>query len=190
MSNYNEYIRREYVAKKRLTEAFGEITDNSGIYVLTREEEGIKYAYVGQAVHIFTRLAQHLMGYQHIDLSIKKHGLWSPHNPTGWALAQIILVPEEHLDAAERAWIASYANWGYQLRNKTLGGQDEGKSGLDNSKPPKGYYDGVEQGEKKTLKKIAIFFDKYLDVVVKGDVNKIKERKLAEFKELLKGVDE
>lgn len=35
------------------------------------DENGFRYAYIGQAVHILTRLAQHLVGYQHIDLSLK-----------------------------------------------------------------------------------------------------------------------
>ena len=47
---------------------------------INMDEEGIKYAYIGQAKHILTRLAQHLTGYQHIDLSIRKHGLYSNRN--------------------------------------------------------------------------------------------------------------
>ena len=46
--------------KKRLIKAYGDIPNTSGIYFLFREEDGIKYAYVGQAKHILSRLAQHL----------------------------------------------------------------------------------------------------------------------------------
>lgn len=58
--------------KKKLLKLFPTLTDDSGIYVLRREEDGIKYAYVGQSIHCLSRLAEHLVGYQHIDLSIKK----------------------------------------------------------------------------------------------------------------------
>lgn len=55
------------------------IKDESGIYILTRyDDNGFKFAYVGQAKKVLTRLAEHLMGYQHIDLSLKKHGIGAP----------------------------------------------------------------------------------------------------------------
>ena len=58
--------------KMKLLTVNPKLDDNSGIYFLTREDENeIKYAYVGQAKHILTRLVQHLVGYQHIDLSLK-----------------------------------------------------------------------------------------------------------------------
>ena len=62
------------------------LDEDSGIYILIRQDEnGFKYAYIGQAKHILTRLAQHLTGYQHIDLSLKKHGLFDPkENHYGW----------------------------------------------------------------------------------------------------------
>ena len=58
------------------------LNDSSGIYILFRTDENdIKYFYCGQAKHILSRLAQHMSGYQHIDLSLKKRGLWSENNP-------------------------------------------------------------------------------------------------------------
>lgn len=181
------YIERERANKKKWTDRFGYITDLSGIYILTREDEdGIKYAYVGQAKHVLTRLAQHLDGYQHIDLSLKKHGLWhSAENPTGWRI-NALNFPIEELDEMERHYIKYCAEKGYQLRNKTAGGQDNGKRGIAPNKPTKGYYDGVAQGEKNTLKKVATFFEKYLDANIKGQPNKIKERKLNEFLEYIR----
>lgn len=122
------YIEREIANKKKWTDAFGAITDSSGIYILRRgDEDGIKYAYIGQSNHILTRLGQHLDGYQHIDLSLKKHGLYSPDNRTGWHL-DVFNFPIEELDDMERHYIKFCAERGYQLRNKTAGGQDKGKS--------------------------------------------------------------
>ena len=180
------YIEREIANKKKWTDAFGAITDLSGIYILRRvDEDGIKYAYVGQAKHILTRLGQHLDGYQHIDLSLKKHGFYSPDNKCGWFVDTFIFEIEE-LDAMERYYIKFCAERGYQLRNKTAGGQDTGKHGIAPNKPPKGYYDGVAQGEKNVKKQVAILFEKYLDASIKGAPNKIKERKLNEFFEYIK----
>ena len=54
-------------------------------------------------------------------------------------------------------------------------------------KPPKTYTQGVEYGEKKAIRRVKEFFDKYLDYGIKEPSNKVKERKIKEFEELLKG---
>lgn len=163
-------------------------THESGIYAFTRvSEEGIKFFYVGQAKDLLGRLADHLSGYQHIDLSIKKWGFYSETNPFGYKIH--VLETTTELDERERYWIKRYIDAGFQTRNKTLGGQNNGKVGLEDNKPAKGYYDGVAYGEKKTIRKVKEFFDKYLDFSIKGSSNKIKERKLEEFKELLDSGD-
>ena len=161
------------------------IPETSGIYILFRTENGIKYGYVGQAKSILGRLAQHFGGYQHIDKSLKKHGLWSQENPTGWNV-RYHYFPENELDEREQFYIKEMASKGYQMRNKTVGGQHGGKYGMDTEQSTKGYRDGIAQGKKTTLKAIKVYFDKYLDVVIQEPSNKIKERKLNEFKELLK----
>ena len=124
--------------KQKWLELNPELDDKSGIYVLRRiDENGFKYAYVGQAKHIITRLAQHLVGYQHIDLSIKKHGLHTPDNKYGWSVG-FFHVPESELDNMERHYIKVFADEGYQLRNKTSGSQGEGKTKIDDYRPTKG----------------------------------------------------
>lgn len=91
---------------------------------------------------MLTRLAQHLDGYnQHIDLSLRKHGLQSEDNSEGWFVT-VIKCTEEELDAVEQKYIKEYANKGYQLRNKTSGSQGVGKKGIADNKPAKDYYDG------------------------------------------------
>ena len=73
--------------RTRLLKLNSELNDHGGIYFLTREEDGFKYAYIGQSKEsagILTRLCQHLVGYsQWIDLSLKKHKLYNEDNPTG-----------------------------------------------------------------------------------------------------------
>ena len=51
----------------------------------------------------------------------------------------------------------------------------------------KGYRKGVEYGRQKALREVEVLFEKYLDAVVKGKTNKLKERKLQEFKSLIGG---
>ena len=186
MANMKQVYAIARNSELRWKEIYPELDHYTGIYVLTRQDEnGFRYSYIGQAKDVLRRLGQHLTGYQHIDLSLKKHGL---NGAFGWKIKEIIKCTEDQLDEAEQVYIKKYANLGYQLRNKTSGSQGEGKDGLDvEHKPSKGYYDGVEYGYNKAIKEIGILFDKYLDAVIKGDSNKIKERKLEEFLHLIRG---
>lgn len=187
MVNYYQMKRlkaQEKQNKERWLKLDPTIPESSGIYILTREENGFKYAYVGQAKYILTRLAEHLKGFQHIDLSIKNHKLYSNSNPYGWKVTYI-RYKESELDDKEQYFIKMYANAGYQMRNKTAGGQSDGKFAIANGRDAKGYYDGVKHGERKTLLKVKEFFDKYLDYIIKEPSGKIKQRKFEQFKELI-----
>ena len=159
------------------------LTDESGIYILVRHENGFRYAYVGQAKRVLTRLAQHLYGYdQHIDLSLKKHGLLSEKNVTGWFVLQRSC-PEEELNAMEQKYIKEYADKGYQLRNKTSGSQGAGKVGIAENKPAKGYYDGKKQGRNDVIKELSKVV-KYLQITPKTD-GKLPQRMAQKFWEIL-----
>lgn len=165
------------------------LDDGSGIYFLTRtDENGIKYAYIGQAKHIHTRLAQHLVGFQHIDLSLKKHGLYKADNPYGWKIG-FMHFHESVLDEKEQYYIRMYANSGYQLRNKTAGGQGEGKSQIDEYRPVKGYRDGLEQGRKNLARELAHIIDTHLTVSLKDEKknNKVSLKALDKFMDLIYG---
>lgn len=162
------------------------LDNGSGIYFLTRQdsETGIKFSYVGQAVHIKQRMLQHMSGYQHIDLSIRKHGLLSEKNPSGWDI-NFLHFPKEQLDEKERYYITLYAQKGYQSRNKDTGG-GAGKQELGERKPSKGYRDGLIQGKKNASREIANLFDKHLNVSKKSEKpNKIQDRALEKFNEFL-----
>lgn len=186
-NNYKRVKAIEQQNKKRLLAINPYLDERSGIYVLTREdEEGIKYAYIGQAKHILTRLAQHFVGYQHIDLSIRKHGLYTHDNVYGWK------VGFEHynandLDAMEQYYIRQYANDGYQLRNKTSGGQCEGKRQIDEYRPHKGYRDGLEQGRKNLARELSNIIEKHLVISLKEEKknNKVSIKALEKFNSLL-----
>lgn len=173
--------------KKRLLEINPDLDEDSGIYFLTRiDENGIKYAYIGQAKHILTRLAQHLVGYQHIDLSIRKHGFYTNDNPYGYNIG-FLKFPESDLDEMEQFFIKKYANSGYQLRNKTAGGQCEGKTQIDEYRPQKGYRDGIKQGKKSLARELSHIIDTHLTVELRPEKahNKVSQRAFEKFKGLL-----
>ncbi len=179
----NQNFRRakaiEAKNKKRILEVNPHVDEGSGIYFLTRTEDGIRYAYIGQAKHLLTRLAQHLSGYQHIDLSIKNHGLYSTENITGWKVG-FLHYPEEQLDEMEQKYIRQYAQAGYQLRNKTAGGQGEGKKQIDEYRPVKGYHDGLKQGYINASRDIAHLFDLHLTVATKKDPPTVHQKNAME----------
>lgn len=178
----------EHQNKKKLLEVNPKLDEKSGIYFLTRtDEDGFKYVYIGQAKHILTRLAQHLVGYQHIDLSLKKHNLYSVDNPHGWKV-NFLHFPESQLDEKEQHYIKEYALNGYQLRNKTSGSQGVGKAKIDDYRPQKSYRDGVEQGRKNLARELKHIIDKHLVVSIKPEKanNKVSIKAFEKFKEILK----
>lgn len=182
--NYRQIKAIEQKNKQRILKLCS-APETSGIYVFYREENGFLFAYCGQAKHLLTRLAQHLSGYQHIDLSIKKHGLWSEDNPHGYKL-HIKEYPIAELDSQEQRWIKMLASKGYQMRNKTSGSQGKGKSGIADNKAAKGYHDGLHQGYKNAQKFVANLFDKHLYYDKKSDKpNKNQEKALEKFREFL-----
>lgn len=192
--DYNKFRQAKAIEaknKKRLLEVNPYLNEGSGIYFLTRtDENGFKYAYVGQAVHILTRLAQHMVGYQHIDLSIKKHGLYSKQNQNGWKI-DFNSYPEVVLNEMEQLFIKEYADRGYQLRNKTSGSQGEGKTQIDDYRPQKGYRDGIKQGRKNMARELSSIAEKHLKIELRADKanNKVSQKQYEKFMDLLKAGD-
>ena len=193
--NYAKALAIERKNRERLLKLNPELKDVPGIYFLTRtDEQSLNYFYVGQAsVSVLTRLAQHLAGYQqHIDISLKKRGLYSKDNPYGWKV-NYKEYPREELDEWEKYWILEYMKHGYQCRyNKTGGGQGEGKEKINECRPAKGYHDGLAQGRKNLAKELSSIIEKHLTVSVKPEKanNKVSQKALEKFWNLLKGSDE
>lgn len=178
--------------KKMLVAAFPEasLLDESGIYAFTRTDEtGLKFAYVGQAKKVLTRLAQHLMGHeQHIDLSLRNRKLRTRENPNGWGVTAFYC-KEELLDEKERETILMFALHGYQLYNKTAGGQNEGKIGIAPNAPSKGYRDGLKQGYENARRDVAKWFKNKLVVSIDGKEGVRKTNALNAFQEFICGAD-
>ena len=184
MSNMRQIKAIESQNKKRLLKVNPKLDDESGIYFLTRtDEDNISYFYIGQAVHILTRLAQHLVGYQHIDLSIKKRGLYSADNPYGWKV-NFMHYPKDNLDKWEQYWILEYTKRGYQCRyNKTGGGQGEGKEKINEFRPAKGYRDGIKQGKINLARELSSIAEKHLKIEIREDKknNKASQKQFEKF---------
>lgn len=179
MKDFRQIKAIEAANKKRILKVNPNVPDRSGIYFLLREECGFKYAYIGQAKRLLTRLAQHLSGYQHIDLSIKKHGLYDDFsNRTGYTV-NYIEFDEAELDEKEQYYIQKYGAAGYQLRNETSGSQGKGKKALDGSQP-KGYQKGVEYGYTKARKEVAHLFDLHLTFDTKKHPATVNQQKAAQ----------
>jgi hypothetical protein len=175
--------------RERILAVNPHVDDGSGIYFLTRtDEDGFRFAYVGQAVHLLQRLSGHLNGYQHIDLSMKSHGLYSAENIYGWKIG-FLNYPVEELDKWEQYWIKRYADDGYQLRNKTAGGQGDGKKQIAEYRPGKGYRDGLAQGRINLARELSKIADKHLVISLKPEKqnNSVSQKQYQKFMELLHG---
>jgi hypothetical protein len=193
--NYRQIYAIEKKNRERLLKLNPALNDKSGIYFFLRtDENGFKFAYIGQAVNIIQRCCGHLTGYQqHIDLSIRKHGLYEGEkNPYGWHL-EFLNFPKEQLDEKEKFYIKKYADAGFQLRNVSLGGQGENRSSgqIGEQKTSKGYRDGIDQGRKKLARELSSIIDKHLIVSLKPEKanNKVSQKQFEKFWELLKGGD-
>lgn len=177
--------------KKRLLKLNPKLNDKSGIYFLLREDEnGFKFAYVGQAKSVLQRLSSHLVGYeQHIDLSLRKHKLYSEDNPYGWRV-EFLNFPESQLDEKEKYYIKLYADNGYQLRNVSLGGQGENRDSgsIGERKAPKGYLQGIQQGRKNLARELSNIAEKHLKIELRADKanNKVSQKQYEKFMDLLK----
>ena len=185
MSNYKNIAKAKAIEKQnkeRLLKVNPKLNERSGIYFLLRtDENGFRFAYIGQAVKILTRLASHMTGYeQHIDLSLRKHKLYDEQkNPHGWRV-EFLNFPISELDEKEKYYIKLYADKGYQLRNVSLGGQGENRASgsIGERKAPKGYMQGIQQGKKVLARELSHIAEKHLKIEIREDKknNKVSQK--------------
>ena len=178
--------------EKKILAICPEMRHTSGIYMFYRyNENNEKCVYIGQSVDILRRCCEHLSvkaKKQHIDKSLAKNGLWSETNAIGWKVRILSWCKENELDKTETMFIDRYLKSGeFKVYNVTGGGQlDKEKDiGERNQTKLKSYKNGKNLGAEKVKEQIKVYFNKYLDIIIKGKSNKIKERKLKEFKEFI-----
>ena len=184
--NFKQIYARKAECERRIKEVCPKATHESGIYCFTRvDEDGFKFAYVGLASKsLLTRLGEHLVGYQHIDLSIKKHGLYSQENPYGYKVNILCKCPAEECNEKEQYYIKKAADAGYQLRNHNSGSQGKGRRTFDNAKPSKTYREGLAMGYLNARREVAHWFSLHLNVSMKKPT-KNAEKALAKFEKFI-----
>jgi hypothetical protein len=191
-TDYKKVFAKKEANKQKILDVCSYAPETAGIYLFWRlDESGIHHGYVGQATKsLLQRLAEHLSGYQHIDLSIKKYGLYDKwKNPHGYHIAVIEECAPELCDEREQYWIKYYAQKGMQMKNSTIGSQGKGKGNFDVGKSTKGYRDGLKQGYKNAQREVAKLFEKNLTFAINGEPNKVKERFLEKFKNFINSID-
>ena len=119
-------------------------------------------------------------------MSLKAHKLDSDKNPYGYRV-DFVHCDKSELDNKEREYIQKCIDKGWILKNKTSGGQDDGKEKIADYKPPKGYRDGILQGKKTLAKQLSDIISKHLTVGLKDEKqgNKVSQRQLEKFNNLL-----
>lgn len=184
--DYKKIYAMKKSRENRIEKLCPGIPYSPGIYAFYRiDETEIKRAYCGQAVSLRERCAAHLAEYDHIALSLKKHGLYSEDNPYGWKLAYKTCLKEE-LDEREIATIKAFADKGFQLYNVSAGGQSVGRKAIKEYKQPKTYRQGIQQGRINASREIAHLFEKHLDYKAKNDPpNKNQQKALEKFEDFL-----
>lgn len=186
--NYKQIYAIKKSNEAKILKICPELKNAPGIYIFYRNDEsGMKFCYVGQATKsVLQRVAEHLSGYQHIDLSVKKRGFYSEDNPHGWNVKAICYCKQEECDMLEQKYIMEYSQSGHQMLNKKLGGQCAGNDKIDEYRPAKGYRDGLNQGYRNASKEIANLFEKHLDFVPKcNPPNKNQQKAVEKFKVFL-----
>lgn len=187
--NYIRAMAKQERVKEKLPIPNTREYHRSGIYIYERiDENGIHWFYCGQAVDIYNRAVAHATAYDRLGISLRKRGYHSDKNPYGWKFSVVDYCPKEELDYWEHYYIIDNMRKGKQSYNVTSGKQGQGKETFDTRKPARGYRDGVKQGEKNVIKKIAHLFDLHLKAVYKADKpSKNAIKALDAFKSLLRG---
>lgn len=195
-TNWKQLKAIERENKEKILRLCPDMQDSSGIYMFYRaDENGVFARYIGKSeTSVLERCASHLRPFAskptHIDASLRKHGLYSEDNPTGWQVRVLQYCYPHECDIKERGWIDFAVKIGVDLHNVESGGTS-GKTDINERKPARGYRDGVKQGEKNVIKKIAHWFDLHLTAVPKNDKpSKNAIKALEQFNQLLQGESE
>ena len=185
--NYKKIYAMKAEREKRIKKICPNIPYESGIYVFYRTDEAnIRRAYCGQAVSLCERCAAHLAEYDHIALSLKKHGFYSEDNPYGWKL-MFKTCPKDELDEKEVLSIKHFADNGYQMYNITSGSQSKGKLVTGQYKSPKTYRQGIQAGKLTLARELTDIIGKHLTVTIREDkkFNKVSIKAFEKFNALI-----
>lgn len=161
-----------------LLQLYPELKDEPGIYILTRKDQyDIKYCYVGQSKIVLSRMIQHLLGNkQQIDMALSFRGLYDAVKcQYGYHLG-VKYCDEADLDRLERKYILEYARCGYQVLNRTFGGQGKGKELFGDKKPASDFTKGIAEGRKGMAQEVSEILE---DLQIDGD--EVLQERLSEL---------
>ena len=182
--NYKQIFANKDKATRELLAVCPQAVHRSGIYFYMREDMDGKHGYIGKALDLCERNVSHITGYaQRIDKSIKSRGFYSDLNPSGWKL-NVLYYPKAELDKWEQYWIDRYRKEGIDLYNVESGGTD-GKTIIGERKPPKTYREGVAYGKELIARELRHIIDTHHFEIKPEKDNKITQKALAKFWELL-----
>lgn len=187
--NYKKVFAMKAEREKKIKSICPTIPCTSGIYAFYRlDEAGIRRSYVGQAVNLLERCASHLAEYDHIALSLKKHGFFSKENPYGWKLTYKTCSKSE-MDDLEVSTIRQLADAGFQMYNVTAGSQGKGKQVTGQYKQPRTYSEGIQQGKKVLARELSAIAEKHLKIDLRADKanNKVSQKQYEKFMSLMNG---
>lgn len=138
-------------------------------------------------MNLLERCASHLAEYDHIALSLKKHGFYSDKNPYGWKLTYKTCSKSD-LDDLEVSIIRQWADSGFQMYNVTAGSQGKGKQVTGQYKQPRTYSEGIQQGKKVLARELSSIAEKHLKIELREDKanNKVSQKQYEKFMDLLK----
>lgn len=124
--------------------------------------------------------------YSSKEKSMKAHGLYSEENKNGYKI-DFFHCPVSQLDEKEREYIQKAIDAGWIVKNKTGGGQDEGKEKIADYRPAKGYRDGIQQGKKTLSRDLSHIIDTHLQITLKPEKqhNKTSIKAFEKFREML-----
>lgn len=182
--SYKQIFEKQKQYEDIVKKACPSIDNRSGVYFYTRTDlvTGEKLAYIGLARNLLARCCQHMLGYQHIDISIRKRGLYSKENEGGWKL-NCLHFPEHLIEEKERFYIEQYQKANVTLLNIEGGGR-QGKVDIAERKPAKTYTDGKKFGRKKLANELKHIIDNYLIISLKKET-KTSKKALEKFYNLL-----
>ena len=93
------------------------------IYSLSTLEEPDNIKYIGKTLNCINRLKQHLSKYSLKKTNKKSKWIFSELNKNHNIIITVIdVVPENEWQFWEQYWICQFKVWGYNLTNKTPGG--------------------------------------------------------------------
>lgn len=187
---FDEIKKMDEAIRVNLLKLCPTLTDDPGIYVWFRtDENGIGFCYVGKSKAVLTRQVQHVHGHEStIDMGLDQYHLYdSVDNPYGYRVCMIPCALED-LNKMEQKYILHCARRGWQVLNRTTGG-DKGKRLWGDKVPAvSSYRQGVADGRKAMAREVAELLEDWIFMRYKGPLMRRLRELLSEAEDNISAV--